>query len=340
MLPLMSGQAALSPGLLLLRRSDVAALLTLEDCIPAVEEAFRMRAEGRALPSELMHIDANDGEFHIKGGGLKLDRTYVALKANSSFFRNRELHGLPNIQGLILLFDAENGIPLAVMDSIEITILRTGAATAAAAKLLARPDSEAATVCGCGNQGRVQLAALRRALPRLKRAYAFDAAPAAARAFAVETAGPGFAVEAVTDLASAVGRSDAVITCTPSKRFYLQKTWVRPGTFIAAVGADSPTKQELEPALLAGAKVVADILEQCVRVGEIHHAIAAGLMTERDVHGELGDIIAGKLPGRTSAEEITIFDATGTALQDAAAAVAVYRKAILQGRGSTVSISG
>ena len=327
-------------GLLLLRRSDVAALLTLDECIPVVEEAFRARAEGRALPSELMHIDADGGEFHIKGGGLRLDRTYVALKANSSFFRNRELRGLPNIQGMILLFDAENGMPLAVMDSIEITILRTGAATAAAAKLLARPDSATATVCGCGNQGRVQLAALRRALSRLERAYAFDIAPAAAEAFAAEMSGPCFRVDVTADLEPAVKQSDVVVTCTPSKIFYLKKKHVRPGTFIAAVGADSPAKQELEPALVAGAKVVADILDQCVRVGEVHHAITAGLMTERGVHGELGGIIAGRLPGRTSAEEIIIFDATGTALQDVAAAVAVYRKAVLQGRGLTVSLSG
>jgi len=328
------------PGLLLLGRSDVAALLTLDECIPVVEEAFRARAEGRALPSEMMHIDAGGGEFHVKVGGLTLDRTYVALKINSSFFKNLELRGLANIQGMILLFDAENGIPLAVMDSIEITILRTGAATAAAAKLLARPDSATATVCGCGNQGRVQLAALRRALPRLERAYAYDAAPAAASAFAAEMSGAGFRVEAVPDLGPAIRRSDVVVTCTPSKAFYLKKEHVRPGTFIAAVGADSPAKQELEPALVAGAKVVVDILDQCIRAGEVHHAIAAGLMTERDVHGELGGVIAGRLPGRTSAEEIIIFDATGTALQDVAAAVAVFRKAILQGRGSRLNLSG
>jgi ornithine cyclodeaminase/alanine dehydrogenase len=326
------------PNLLFLKRSDVAALLTLDDCIPAVEDAFRARAEGRALPSELMHIDADGGEFHIKGGGLTLDRTYVALKANSSFFGNRELRGLPNIQGMILLFDAENGVPLAVMDSIEITILRTGAATAAAAARLARPESETATICGCGSQGRIQLAALRRALPRLARAHAYDANLAAAEAFAAEASGSGFRVEAAAELEPVARRSDVIVTCTPSKSFFLKKEHVRPGTFIAAVGADSSAKQELEPALVAGAKVVADILDQCVRVGEVHHAIAAGLMTARDVHGELGDVIAGRVPGRSSAEEIIVFDATGTALQDVAAAVAAYRKAVRQGRGSVVSL--
>ena len=336
----MSAPSSSPSGLRLLSRSDVAALLSLDDCIPAVEAAFRARAEGRALPSELMHIDAEGGEYHIKCGGLVLDRTYVALKANSSYFGNRELRGLPNIQGMILLFDGANGVPLAVMDSMEITILRTGAATAVAARRLARPDSTTATICGCGNQGRIQLAALRRVLPGLVRAFSWDAAPAAAEAFAAETSEAGFSVTAAADLAAAVGRSDVVATCTPSKRFFLEKRLVRPGTFIAAVGADSPAKQELEPSLLAGSAVVVDILEQCARVGELHHAIAAGLMTERDVRGELGDVLVGRRPGRTSPDEITIFDATGTALQDAAAAAAVYAKALLAGRGTIVTLAG
>ena len=329
-----------SPPLLILKKSEVASLLTLADCVPAVEEAFRMRAEGRALAPGLMHIDADGGEFHIKGGGLRLDRTYVALKANGGFFRNRERHGLPNIQGVILLFDGETGSPLAVMDSIDITILRTGAATAIAARVLARPDASTALICGCGNQGRIQLEALRYALPGLRRAFAYDSDPAAARTFAAETAAAlGLEVTPETDLDRAAARSGLIVTCTPAKRPFLLKRHVRPGTFVAAVGADSPDKQELEPSLLAGAKVVVDILDQCARVGELHHALEAGIMTIEDVHGELGEILVGKKPGRTDETEITIYDATGTALQDAAAAVAVYRKAIERGLGIRAELS-
>jgi ornithine cyclodeaminase/alanine dehydrogenase len=324
----------LAPPLLILKKSEIASLLTLAECVPAVEEAFRMRAEGRALASGLMHIDADGGEFHIKGGGLRLERTYVALKANGGFFRNRKLYGLPNIQGVILLFDGGTGSPLAVMDSIDITILRTGAATAIAARVLARTDASTALVCGCGNQGRIQLASLRHALPTLRRAFAYDVDPAAARTFAAETAASlGLEVTPEADLGRAAAQSDVIVTCTPAKGYFLLKRHVRPGTFVAAVGADSPDKQELEPALLAGAKVVVDILDQCARVGELHHALDAGLMTTADVHGELGEILAGRRPGRTDDTEITIFDATGTALQDAAAAVAVYRKALERGLG-------
>jgi alanine dehydrogenase len=331
----------MNPSLLLLRRSEIASVLTLADCIPAVEEAFRMRAEGRALGSELMHIAADGGEFHIKGGGLRMgDRTYIGLKANGGFFRNRELFGLPAIQGVIVLFDGKNGTPLAIMDSIEITLLRTGAATAAAAKRLARNDADTVTICGCGNQGRVQLRALKLVLPALRKAYAFDVSAEAARTYAAAmSAELGIDVEAAADLGAAAAAAAVIVTCTPSRTPYLRREFVRPGTFVAAVGADSPDKRELDPTILAEAKVVVDILDQSAGVGELHHALAAGLMTVGQVHGELGDVIAGRIPGRTSDVEITVFDSTGTALQDTAAAAAAYGEAVRRGLGAVITLN-
>ncbi len=320
----------MEPGLLFLNGSQVRALLTLPECVEAMDQAFRMRAQGRALAPALMHVEADGGEFHVKGGGLVLERAYFALKANGGFFGNMERHGLPNILGLVLLFDGSNGLPLAVMDSADITALRTGATTALAARHLARAGSASATLCGCGRQGAIQLRALLEAVPTVRRVYAWDRSPDAARAFAARA---GVECEAVTDLAQAAPSSDIIITCTPAKGFFLHKAHVRPGTFVSAVGADSPDKQELEPALVASSRLVVDILEQCARVGELHHALEAGLMTEADVHGELGDIVAGTLPGRTGEEEIIVFDTTGSAIQDTAAALAVYRKALAQGVG-------
>lgn len=328
-----------APGTLVLKREEISSLLTLADYITAVEEAFRMHAEGRSLAPGLLHVDSHPGEFHIKAGGLKLERTYFGLKVNSSFFENRARYGLPNIQGAVILFDGESGSPLAVMDSIEITIQRTGAAVAVAAKYLARSDSLIATICGCGNQGRIQLMAVFQVLP-ITEAYAFDTNEKVARLYATEMSRAlGIAVTPEPNLESAVQRSDVVITCTPSKEHYLLKNYVRPGTFIAAVGADSPDKRELEPTLLVGNKVVVDILEQCADVGELHHALDAGLVTEQDVHGELGEVVAGKIGGRTSEEEITIFDTTGTALQDVAAAVMAYKRAVEAGVGVTLDLS-
>lgn len=330
-----------SPGALLLSRKDVARLLTLEECVAAVEEAFRMHAKGETLPPALLGVPARDGGFHVKAAGLRLrERTYFAAKANANFFRNRERFGLPTIQGLVFLFDGENGSPLAVLDSIEITILRTGAATAAAAKRLARPDSRIATVCGCGEQGRVQLKALALALP-IERVHAHDADPERAIRFAAAMSDEiSLPVEPAADLAAAVRASDVCVTCTPSRAPLLGPDDVLPGTFLAAVGADSPEKQELDPRLLAAATVVADSLEQCAAIGEIHHAIAAGLLAPSDVHAELADVLSGRKRGRASADEITIFDSTGTALEDVAAAAAVYEKAVAAGRGTRFDFAG
>jgi alanine dehydrogenase len=326
-------------GTLLLSRQEIAALLGIEECIDAVEQAFKFHAEGRTLPPGILGIHSRDGGFHIKAAGLKFDhRTYFATKINGNFFQNMKRFGMPNIQGVIVLCDGENGYPLAVMDSIEITIIRTGAATAVAAKHLARSDSVTATICGCGNQGRIQLRALAKARP-LHRAYAFDNDDAQARKFASELSSElRFEVEAVTDLAQAVGRSDICVTCTPSKEYFLNRDDVRKGTFIAAVGADSPDKQELDPALMQGNKVVVDILEQCAIIGELHHALEKGLIRREDVHAELGEVIAGRKPGRASEEEIIIFDSTGTALQDAAAAAIVYEKALNDGKGMMLNL--
>jgi ornithine cyclodeaminase/alanine dehydrogenase len=322
-------------GSLLLKRQQIAALLEIEECITAVERAFRLHAEGQTLPPGILGIPAPGGGFHIKAAGLKLGRSYFVVKTNGNFFQNKQRFGMPNVQGLIVLCDAENGYPLAVMDSIEITIQRTGAATAVAAKYLARPDSRVATICGCGNQGHIQLRALARVLP-IERAYAFDSDANQALRFASDlSAELGIEVRAADDLAAATRQSDVCVTCTPSREPLLRLGDLAPGTFLAAVGADSPEKQELDPALLASGKVVVDLLEQCATIGELHHALEKGLRTRGDVHAELGDVVAGRKPGRTSQEEIIIFDSTGTALQDAAAAAVVYEKALSAGAGAT-----
>ena len=323
-----------SPGTLLLTRPDISALLTLDECIVAVEDAFRHHGEGRSPAPKVLGMPARDGGFHIKAALLSSSPPYFAAKLNGNFFYNAQRFAMPNIQGLIVLCDATNGYPLAVMDSIEITILRTGAATAVAAKHLARPDSRVATICGCGNQGRIQLRALCTVLA-LEHVYAFDVDEAKARRFADELSRElELAIEVVGQPASAVPKSDVCVTCTPAKRYFIHKEHVAPGTFLAAVGADNERKQELDPQLFVFNKVVTDVLDQCAEIGDLHHAIAQGLVQPSNVYAELGELAAGRKPGRTSREEITIFDSTGTALQDAAAAAVVYEHAVQQERGS------
>ncbi len=316
-------------GTLILKRSEVASLLSLDECIGAVEEAFRLNEEGQSLPPGVLETLTDTGGFHIKAAGLKLaERTYYAAKVNANFPQNISKWGLPTIQGVIALYDGESGYPLALLDSIEITALRTGAATAVAAKYLARPDSKVATICGGGVQGRVQLKSLAHLL-QLEKVYIYDRVEAFSTKFADEmSAELRIEVIPVTDLPRALGESDVCVTCTSATRPFLMREHVRTGTFVAAIGADNPLKQELDPALLASNKVVVDVLGQCAAIGDLHHAIAAGVMGKSDVYAELGAIVAGRTPGRTSTEEIIIFDSTGTALQDVAAAAVVYEKAL------------
>ena len=327
-------------GTLILKRSDVASLLSLGECIGAVEEAFRLNEEGKSFPPGVLETLTDTGGFHIKAAGLKLaERTYYAAKVNANFPQNMSNWGLPTIQGVVALFDGESGYPLALLDSIEITALRTGAATAVAAKYLARPDSIVGTICGCGVQGRVQLKSLAQVL-RLEKVYAYDQVEALSSKFAGEmSAELNIEVIPVTDLPRAISESDVCVTCTSSRRPFLMREHVHAGTFVAAIGADNPLKQELDTGLLASNKVVVDVLEQCATIGDLHHAIAAGIMRKSDVYAELGAIVTGRTPGRTSTEEIIIFDSTGTALQDVAAASVVYEKALAAGKGAWLNLA-
>ena len=313
-------------GTLLLTRSDIASLLEIKEYIHIVENAFRLHADGKTLKSGLIHIEAPGGEFHVKAGGLKFDKTYFAVKIGSGFFQNFVRMGLPNIMGALLLCDGDNGYPLAIMDSATITQNRTAAATVVAAKYLARSDSSVVFIAGSGIQGRAQLRALTQAFP-IKKAFVYSRNSNKSKAFADEMERElQITVVSTADLNGALKASDICVTCTPSRQYFISEDCICPGTFIAAVGADSPEKQELDPQLLMKNTVVVDILEQCVKVGELHHAIDKGMPIDQ-VHAQLGEIVAGHKVGRSSSAEITIFDSTGTGLQDAAAAAAAYEKA-------------
>ena len=312
--------------------STVRELLSIEVCIDAVEQAFRLHGEGKAPQPGVLAVHAQHGTFHIKAGTLELDRHYFAAKTNANYPGNVERYGLPTIQGVIALFDAERGTPLAILDSREITSLRTGAATAVAAKYLARENASIVAICGCGVQARTQLEAVA-AVRTLTRVYAFDRNRDNATRFAREMSNDlGIEVRVAPDFSAAARESDICITCTPSRTAILGAGDVSAGAFVAGVGADNPDKQELEPALLARSAVVVDILDQAVTSGDLHHAIAAGVMTRDDVRAELGAVVAGRQKGRLHDDEIVVFDSTGTALQDVAAAAAVYERAAGEGR--------
>jgi alanine dehydrogenase len=327
-------------GTVVLARTEVARVLRMPECIEAVERAFLRHARQETIPPGVLSAHVEGGGFHVKSAGL-LDaadgRPVFAAKVNANFPGNPDRNGLPTIQGVIALFDAADGRLLALLDSIEITSLRTAAATAVAAKYLA-PDAGTVTICGCGEQARNQLRALA-CVRSVKRVMAMDLNQARAQRFASDMrAELELDVTVIREPGEAARDTSIWVTCTPAHRWFLGRAHVAAGAFVAAVGADNPDKQEIEPALLAGSAVVADVLEQCAAIGDLHHAIAAGLMRREDVRAELADVVSGRKPGRLSPDEIVVFDSTGTALEDVAAAALVYQRARSSGAGLTVDL--
>ncbi len=324
---------------LLLGRADVARAMTLPDYIDAVEAAFQRLAEGRMKVPGVVHIAAPDGAFHVKSAGFVGEPHYVAVKVNGNFPDNRNRNGLPTIQGAIVLCDGRNGALLAVIDSSEVTAMRTGAATAVAAKYLARPNASVLTIVGCGIQGRVQLLAMNAVLP-LETVYVFDLDRQRGATFASQMrTETDLDVIAVDELADATLASQAIVTCTSSRKPFLRRQQVTPGTFIAAVGADNADKQELHADLMQHSKLVVDLIDQCAEMGELHHALEAGVMTRADVVAELSQIVTRTEKLNLDADDIVIFDSTGSAIQDVAAAGIIYERAKVLGRCLTMQFA-
>jgi ornithine cyclodeaminase/alanine dehydrogenase-like protein (mu-crystallin family) len=305
---------------------QLGSLLTVSDCIREVENAFRARGERRLAPSAVVGLELNGGSLHAKLGALELDHHYAAAKINANYPDNPSVRGLPVIQGLVVLFDASTGVPLACMDSAMITAMRTAAASAVAASYLAVSHASSAAFVACGTQARAHVQALRHVRP-LKRFVLFDRDPAVAEAFAALLRGSEAAVTIAGDARQAAHSSEIVVTSTPSRAALLAVGDVSPGTFIAAVGADNEHKQEIAPSLLRAAAVIVDDLDQCSRIGDLHHALDEGIMRRDDVRASIDQIVAGTSNGRRGDDEIVIFDSTGVAIEDVAVAALAYKSA-------------
>jgi ornithine cyclodeaminase/alanine dehydrogenase len=288
----------------------------------------------------MLHEHSENVEYHFKSGGIiKDEKSFYALKANAFSAKNSKEYGLPSIIGAILLFSGDMAYPLAIMDSVAITARRTGATGALAAKYLSRKDSETVLICGAGTQGCYQLEALMEVRP-IKKAYVWSRSSTKSQEFVEKNACRLGLEIIVVETPSEVSKSvDIIITATPSKNPLIKKEDVSAGTFIAAIGADSAHKQEIDPCLLASSKVVTDITDQCLNVGELHHAIDGGYMTADEIYGSIGEIVVKKKAGRENQDEIIIFDSTGTAIQDSACAVTCYMKALESGLGTVLKLN-
>lgn len=313
---------------IILGRRDLKAVLEMPRVIEGVAEAYRSKAKGQTAVWPLVshHFEEHGAVMDIRSGAVFSGEQIHGLKMLNNFPRNAE-KGLPGFNGMLMFFDSTTGIPQGVMDASYITCMRTGAAGALGAKVLARPDSETLLILGCGKQSIFQIAATLIVMPQIKRVLLASPHTASKAAAFVEGCAQqlredfhldvsGVTFEPVSDLAAAVGKSDVIITVSPSREPLIRKEWLRPGTHLSCIGADMEGKEEIDPAIFAGARVFADDLDQCVRVGEMELAISGGYLKREDVAGELGQVLAGEIPGRTDEEQITIFDATGLALLD------------------------
>ena len=315
--------------ILVLSKDEIQGLLTMEDAIPAMEDVFAAASRGEADSIGVLHIDAKKyaGGWGVKPGYLE-NRGYVGVKLSCGYPGNLA-KGAPAIMGAILLSDGRDGTPLAVLDGLYITGVRTGATGGVAAKYLARKDSSVVGVIGAGMQGRMQVRSLKNRFP-LKEVKVYDVDAGRLDAYAKEmSAELGVKVTKAASAGDAVRGSDIVITVTPSKTTYVENAWIQDGMHINAFGADGLGKKELEGQIYKRAKLVTD---------NINVAMEKELFKREDVYAELGDVITGKKKGRESAKELTIFDSTGLGIQDVAAAATAYEKAKKQGIGKSVKL--
>lgn len=313
----------------LFKEEEIRNLITYPEAIAAMEKAFAAYSAGKAKVPPVVHLDVpeNEGEVHIKAAYVLGTPSYT-VKIASGFYKNKE-RGLPLSGGMMIVFDSQTGYPLAfLLDNGYLTDFRTAAAGAVASKYLASQDVQQVGVIGGGMQGRMQVQALS-FVRKFKRVKVYDHRTINIVRYLEDMRGKVDAdFSAAGTVRDAVRGSQIVITATPSREALIDAAWVEPGTHITALGSDGPHKQELDAQILAKAdRVIADSIEQCIKLGEIHHAIKLELLKREDIDGELGQVISGAIPGRQSANEITVCDLTGVGVQDAFIAALAFEKA-------------
>ena len=320
---------------LYLTQEEVKEILDMKSTLEAVESGFReMGNDNIEMPPRVY--------LHFEKGVLIAMPAYMpglnaaGTKIVTVHPGNKKEYNLPAVIARIVLNDPENGVPLAIMDGTYITALRTGAAGATGIKYLSREDSKVAGVCGLGVQGRSQVMGLMEVRPGLEKIRVYDIIPAARGAFAEEmkTQYPSVEFIPVNSAEEAVRGSDIVITCTPSPEPFIDGSWLKPGCHVSAIGADTAAKRELMTSVIKRCdKLVVDFIPQAFVTGDFAKPKEEGVITEGDIHAQLGEIVAGKKSGRESGEEVTLFKATGLAIQDVGTAYKVYQLAKEKGAG-------
>lgn len=333
----------------ILSKKDIQSLFTLSMALEAVEQAYREKdsGQGQVWPMVFHEFDPGHADLDLKSGNL--DGVGVFGLKLVSWYGANPAKGLSALYGTSMLFDLSTGVPKAVLNAGPITDYRTGAAGALGVKYLARKDAKHLLMVGCGELAPYLIAATLLVKPDLKRVqlvnphnptHAEERRETITRKVQqlMEQSGTvcSVPIQAAENVEQAVRESDIILTATPSYAPMIDAAWIQPGTHFSCVGSDMPGKQEISSDIFVGARVFGDDIAQCLSVGECEKPHREGKLDQ--LCGEIGGVISGKLPGRLSDQDITIFDSTGIALQDLASGAMILAMAERQGTGTLVEL--
>ncbi|MGC8661157.1 MAG: alanine dehydrogenase [Nitrososphaeria archaeon] len=315
-----------------LSMDDVRSLINIKDVIGAVDEAFREKARGKVQmpPKVYLFFHEYNGDFRVmpayipslKSAGVKVVNVHVKNKDK----------GLPTVMATVLLLDPETGEPIAILDGTLLTSMRTGAAGAIAARELAKKGFKRVAFVGAGTQAKFQLLGLNEIAKGLE-GKAYDVSEKTVEKFSDYAKSVGAAIDVASSIKECISDADVIVTTTPATEPVVRNEWVPEGAHINAIGADAPGKEELDHGVLLRARIIVDDMEQAIHSGEVNVPISKGLLKPQNIAGEIGQVLEGKIKGRTSEKEITVFDSTGLAIQDIASASLAFNRAVEKGIG-------
>ncbi|MEI8216606.1 MAG: ornithine cyclodeaminase family protein [Eubacteriales bacterium] len=323
---------------LILTQADVKKLLNMPDAIKDVEIAYKSYNSGEVVqpPIQSIIMPELNAETDVKSSFSKATNM-TCVKAAPGYWDNLKKYNMPTLFATINLFHGDHGFPVCMMEATLITGVRTGAAGGVAARALARPDSKVVGIIGAGNQARMQLRAIKEVMPGITEVKVWSPVPGEADLYKRDMQNElSLNIQPCEFAKDVCIGSDIIVTVTPGGKPIVMDEWVGPGTHITAIGADVEGKQELDVNIFKRAKVIVDSIEQCTGGGETRNSIIAGVFSAERIHAEIGEVLLGKKTGRTSAEEITVFDSTGMSIQDNATAAGIYKRALEQGIGMNI----
>lgn len=324
--------------ILLLSEEDVINVLTIDDALEAVENAFREKGRGtiQMPPKIYVNFARYEGDFRSMPSYFEsLD--IAGIKVVNAHPNNPRLYGKPTVMATIILLDPRNGAPLSIMSGAYLTAMRTGAAGGLATKYLARKNSKVLGLVGTGVQAKTQFLAINKVV-NLDEIRMYDIAKVTLENCCGEIRKSGINVTPCKSIKECIEFADVISTTTPVNSPIIKTDWISNGMHINAIGADAKGKQELEPEILKKAKIVVDDMGQALHSGEVNVPLSQGLIVEQDIYAELGEIVVGNKQGRRNDLEITLFDSTGLSLQDVSTAAKVFEKAKEKNVGKWITL--